>query len=226
MHKPSILIVILLSIITAKSFAQNCTFYFPSKKGSELGYTYYSKPGKVESSSKILIADKKESNGRIMIDIAAESFDAKGKSTLKFNYSAWCDGDNFFIDMRSALASMNLQELGEFKITTSDMEFPSKMSPGQKLKDASIKLSMEGPIPVSMSTDITNRKVESLEKITTPAGTFDCVKISYDMFSVVSIIKTEGHVTEWYAQEVGLVRSETYNKKNKLLGINELTNIK
>lgn len=226
MTKTSIFFVILLSIVTGKTPAQNCTYYFPSEVGSELGYTYCSKPGKVESSSKLVIANKTVSNGRTTIDIASEIFDAKGKSELKFNYTAWCDGDNFFIDMRSALASMNLKELGELKITTADLEFPSNMSPGQKLKDASIKLSMEGPIPMGMSTKITNRMVESIEKITTPAGTFDCVKISYDMFSVASIIKTEGHAVEWYAPDVGLVKSETYNKKNKLLGINELTSIK
>ena len=206
--------------------AQDCTFYFPTEKGTELVYTYFSKPGKLESSSKQTIVGKDDSAGKLKLEISSESFDAKGNPVFKFNYSVWCDGETFFVDMRNALASMNLKELGEFKIQTTDMQFPSKLTPGQQLKDASITMNMEGPVPMGISTSITNRKVEALEKVTTPAGKFDCVKISYDMLSKVSIVKTEGHVIEWFAPNVGLIRSETYNKKNKLIGINELTSLK
>ena len=203
--------------------AQDCTLYFPSDEGKELTYSWFSKPGKVESSSKIKILKKEYNGTNLKIDVAAESFDAKGKSTLAFNYSVWCDGTNFYLDMRSALGSMNLTELQGFKIETTDMEFPASLSPGQALKDASIRLSMEGPVPINMNTNITNRKVESFEKVTTPAGTFDCFKISYDSFSKFSIVKSELRTVEWYAPDIGLVRSESYNKKNKLTGINELT---
>lgn len=121
---------------------------------------------------------------------------------------------------------MNLTELEGFRIESTDMQFPSGMTVGQQLKDASIQLSLDGPVPVNMVSNISNRKVESRESVTTPAGTFDCYKISYDLFSKVSIVKTEGRVVEWYAPGVGLVRSESYNKKDKLLGFNELTGLK
>jgi hypothetical protein len=206
--------------------AQNCTLYFPSDEGSELTYTWYSKPGKAESSSKLTVIKKDETGGKVKMDIAAESFDAKGNSQMKFNYAVWCDGEVFYIDMRNALGSMNLPELEGFKIETTDMQFPAGMIAGQQLKDASIHLSLEGPVPMNLVTNITNRRVEARESVTTPAGTFDCYKISYDMFSKVSIVKTEGRVLEWYAPNVGLVRSESYNKKNKLMGFNELTSAK
>lgn len=220
-------IVLLIAVIACTTYlsAQDCTLYFPSREGTELGYTYYSKPGKAESSSKIKIVSKDQSGGKLKMDIAAETFDAKGKPALAFNYAVWCDGEYFCIDMRSALGSMNLTELQGFKIETTDMQFPSKMNPGQKLGDASIQLSLEGPVPMNMVTNITNRMVESRESVTTPAGTFDCYKITYDTFSKVSIVKTEGRVVEWYAPNVGMVRSETYNKKDKLLGFNELTSM-
>jgi hypothetical protein len=220
--------VLLIAIVSCTMFliAQDCTVYFPTEEGTELGYTYFSKPGKVESSSKMKIISTNNSGGKLKMDIAAETFDAKGKPSIAFNYAVWCDGENFCIDMRSALGSMNLTELEGFKIETTDMQFPSKLNPGQQLSDASIQLSLEGPVPMNMVTNITNRKVESKESVTTPAGTFDCYKITYDMFSKISIVKTEGRVVEWYAPNVGMVRSETYNKKDKLLGFNELTSLK
>jgi hypothetical protein len=221
-------LVLLVAIILCTTFlrAQDCTLYFPSEEGSEMGYTYYSNSGKAESSSKLKITRKDLSGDKLKLDIAAETFDAKGKPALAFNYAVWCDGEYFCMDMRSALGQMNLTELEGFKIETSDLKFPAKMTPGQQLGDASIQLSLDGPMPMNMVTNITNRKVDSRESITTPAGTFDCYKITYDTFSKMSIIKNEGRVVEWYAPDVGLVRSETYNKKNKMLGYNELTSLK
>jgi len=35
----------------------------------------------------------------------------------------------------------------------------------------------------------------------------------------------EGTSTEWYSENVGMVRSESYSKKGKLLGYSELTKL-
>lgn len=218
-------ILFALMALTCFVSAQECTLYFPSEAGTELVYTFFSKPGKVQSSSKQTIIGKDDSGGKLKLDISSENFDDKGSSVFKFNYSVWCDGQTFYVDMRSTLASMELKDLESFRIETTDMQFPAKLTPGQQLKDALITLKTEGPVPMGISTSITNRKVEALEKVTTPAGTFDCAKISYNVLSKVSVVKTESHVVEWYAPNVGLIRSETFNKKDKLTGINELTSL-
>ena len=75
-----------------------------------------------------------------------------------------------------------------------------------------------------MRIDVTDRKVEALEKITTPAGTFDCMKITSVCFTKM-LIKSETEMTDWYAPNVGLVRSETY-QRGKLLTFSELTDLK
>lgn len=60
-----------------------------------------------------------------------------------------------------------------------------------------------------------NREYEKNEKVTTPAGTFDASKITFD-FDVYKDKKTVTYSgVEWYAAEAGIVRSETYS--NKLL---------
>jgi hypothetical protein len=215
-----------LSFMAGTLTAQDCVFYFPSEVGTKVGYNYYSKPGKLEGTSTLLVTDRKTENGNLKLDIRATVFDTHEDTTISFNYAVWCDGDNFFIDMRSFLGSMNLTELGDFKITSTDMELPARMTPGQQLKDASFTLEMTGPIPVTMSSTITNRKVDALEKVTTPAGTFDCIKVSYDTFSKVAFIKTEGRTVEWYTPDIGIVRSEYYDKKGKVTSIHELSFVK
>ncbi len=206
--------------------AQNCVFYFPSEVGTRVGYNYYSKPGKLEGSSTLLVTDRSTENGNLKLDIKATVFDTHEDTTITFDYAVWCDGDNFYIDMRSFLGSMNITELGEFKITSADMVLPAGMSPGQQLKDASFTLEMTSPIPVTMTSNITNRKVDAIEQVTTPAGTFECVKVSYDTFSKVAFIKTEGRTVEWYTPNIGIVRSEYYDKKGRVTSIHELSYVK
>jgi len=77
---------------------------------------------------------------------------------------------------------------------------------------------------MNMTISITNRKVEAVENVTTPAGTFECYKISYDIATKMMInVKMKG--TEWYAKNVGLVKSESYNNDGKLMGSNLLTGL-
>lgn len=220
----SLFSVILISAGFQMTFAQDCTFYSPSEPGTELVLTTYSKPGKVKSSVKQVTAGKKVVDGQTRLDVISESFDAKGKSLGKGSFEVWCDGGHFYLDMRSMLSSMNLGEMGEAKIEAGNLEFPASPTPGQQLEDAFITVTMQGPIPINVRIDVTDRKVEALEKITTPAGTFDCMKITSVCFTKM-LIKSETEMTDWYAPNVGLVRSETY-QRGKLLTFSELTDLK
>jgi hypothetical protein len=67
-----------------------------------------------------------------------------------------------------------------------------------------------------------NRKVEALESITTPAGTFECYKLTYDM-EIKSMIKMTVKATQWVARNVGAVKTESFDKNGKLVGYSLLT---
>ena len=43
--------------------------------------------------------------------------------------------------------------------------------------------------------------------------------------STKMMIRIKNKSKEWYAEDVGMVRSETYNKRGKLMGYSELTKI-
>ena len=82
---------------------------------------------------------------------------------------------------------------------------------------------MGGTVIMNMFVNITNRKVEGKESVTTPAGTFDCFKITYDIETKFGV-KIERNAIEWIAKNVGTVRSESY-KGDKLEGYTELTKL-
>ena len=69
---------------------------------------------------------------------------------------------------------------------------------------------------------MTEGKCLAEENITVEAGTFRCYKVSQKTNSSVMGIKTEGITLTWYAKGVGAVKTETYDKKDKLLSTQEL----
>jgi len=78
---------------------------------------------------------------------------------------------------------------------------------------------------MTMVVKIYDRKVEAIEDMTTPAGTFSCYKMTSTietktMFTV--IVKS----TDWMAKKVGSVRSETFDKNGNLTGYSVLTSMK
>lgn len=55
------------------------------------------------------------------------------------------------------------------------------------------------------------------EMVNTPAGDFECVKIQTESEGNVMLFSEKEYATYWYAKGVGLVKSEIYTKRGKLL---------
>jgi len=103
------------------------------------------------------------------------------------------------------------------------------LSVGQTLKNASLKgEGASGPLAIVINMLISNRKVESQEKLTIPAGTFDAYKISSDMNMETKMglgVKMDFHTISYRAPGVLWdLKSETY-RKGKLMATTELTKI-
>jgi len=115
----------------------------------------------------------------------------------------------------------------DLEINGTSLEMPSYDSKiGTNLKDGNLdmKIGADGVMPIKMSILMTNRKVEGKEQMTTEAGTFDCIVMSQNIKTKM-MISIESNTKDWYAENVGLVRSESYNKKGKLTGYSVLTKL-
>lgn len=202
--------------------ADECSLYAPAKEGSEMEYKSYSDNDKLTGVNRTkVLAVRKTVTGQ-EVEIKSESFDKKEKAVGSSTYVVACENGNFAIDMRTMITQEQMSAFKDSKVTieADKLDIPSNPQVGQALKNGSVKMTAvsEGsPITMKLAITITNRKVAALEDITVPAGTFKCVKITYDAESkLLFTIKTKG--AEWYAKDIGLVRSESYNTKDKLQG--------
>lgn len=227
--KLKLLITLIFAGFVSFAFTQECKMYFPADEGTEIEITNYDKKDKVSGTNVQKIIRKEVDGDNLTLGIYQETHDEKGELVGSGEFEIRCEEGTFYVDMRSYLddKTMSAYEGMELAVETSDMEMPSDMSVGQTLPDASITavISNQGIKMITMTINITNRTVEAIEDITTPAGTFECYKLTYDIHTKM-MFKIEAHAVEWLSEDVGQVRTESYNKKGKLQSYSVLTGLK
>ena len=221
--------IAVFAFLTATAFSQECTVYFPLDEGAEVEMKNYDKKGKLESTYTQKIEEKEGDGDNLNITILQKIYDDKGEFVHEGRFGMRCEDGNFYVDMRSFLdeEAMKAYEGMEMQVESKDMAIPANLSVGESLPDANITIgiSNQGIKLMTMTVDITERKVEAQEDVTTPAGTFNCYKMSYHISTKMGI-RISGNATEWLARDVGIVKSENYNKKGKLQSYTLLTGLK
>jgi hypothetical protein len=209
--------------------AQNCPMYYPDRENAQLEYKQYDKKGGLTGSSIQKITGIKKSAGSTEVEVTSESFDAKGKSLGSMQLVARCEGGIYYIDMKNLMGQQSMEAYKdmEMNIEGGNLEIPSSLKAGDLLKNGDMKMSFSsgGMTIMNITINVSNRKVDAVENLTTPAGTFECYKISFDIATKMMVnVKAKG--IEWYARDVGMVKSESYSADGKLMGSNVLTSLK
>ncbi len=219
-----IITIALLWHVTALK-AQECRAYIPYEEGTMTELTHYDKKGRVTGLVKQQVKAV-EHNGNASSFTVHQIFETPGskEEPVESEVTFKCVDGVFYLDMSGYLnqEQMDAYKDMEVKLTMDEIDIPSSYKVGQTLKDGSIRMEVTGaPIPINITVSVVNRKVEAEEQVKTPAGTFDCVKISQDVVTK-SIMNMTVSSVEWYAEGVGVVRTETL-RKGKLMGYSELT---
>ncbi|MCW5517899.1 hypothetical protein [Muriicola sp. Z0-33] len=217
----SLLALCVLLFIIMPINAQDCSKYYPLEEGTTFQITNYEKKDKVAGVIDYVV---KSSSGDSAI-LSYEMRDDKGEVFMSSEYGIICKDDGIAIDFKSLMSPgvMNQYKDMEVDISGTDLVLPNNLSPGQQLPDADILMNVSvPPMNMKLTVKMLNRNVEANETVTTPAGTFDCVVITYDHETKMGM-KISGKAKQWFAEDVGMVKSESYNKKGKLIGSSVLT---
>lgn len=227
---------ILLSLIVVIIFtklnyvvAQNCNNYFLIEKGKKIEMQNFNHKDKLQGTTIQTVVSNEANADGFVATMQTQSLDEKGKELANGTFTYTCNKGVFYVDMRNMIdaKTMSAYKDMEMKIEGNNLEMPSTLTVGQSLKDAnmSVIISNQGFKMMSIDIKITNRKVEAQESITTPAGTFNCMKITYNVATKM-MFSFDTNVTEWIAPNVGTVKNETYDSKGKKLGYSILNSIK
>ena len=142
-------------------------------------------------------------------------FNEKGKELTNAEGTYKCEGGNFSVDMKAMLPGDQSRAMKDMEVKTNNatLNYPSTLIVGSKLADNEFTADTYtgGMKLMSMTLKVTDRKVEGKENITTPAGTFECYKITSNQ-NIKAIFNMNIQTTEWFSPNIGVIKTESYRK--------------
>ncbi len=219
-------VLIYLTVISSFiGFAQDCNSYFAMEEGVTSQITSYDKKDRPVAIVDYKITDVRNENGAKIAKITSTIKDEKGELMATSDYDITCKGDKISIDFKSMMSPQLVEQYKDmdFEITGNNIEIPNNLSVGDKLPDSNMEMNMKmAGMNMKMNVAMTGRSVTGKETVTTPAGTFDCVVITYTSEFKMGMTKS-GTAKQWLSKGVGMVKQEDYNGNGKLTSSSLLT---
>ena len=221
-----ILSLIFLSSMPAK--AQNCAGYYYLTKNATVVMSNYDRKDKINSTVTYKINNVSNNNDGVSASFESVVVDEKGKTISNSKGQYKCADGKIYVDASVSMPAGQMEAYKNMEITANEgfIEYPSSMQDGQQLPDASFKMTVsnKGAVFSNITYKQVNRKVTGKEKIATTAGSWDCWKITSESQFKATIGDSNFGIpinmisTEWFAPGFGIVKTETANKNNKLMG--------
>ena len=218
--------VSLVLLIGTSAFSQNCSDFYFLQNNKTIEMTISNKKGKETGKVTYMISDVAKKGSVTSAIVKSDFVDKNGKSISKATNVIQCDNGNLMMDMKMFIPSTQQAQMGDISATgtVSYLEYPGNMKEGDALKDASFAMDFKSVSGLGghISMDMTKRKVEGRETVTTPAGTWNCFKITYHskmIFKMGIGIPMNMDVTEWWAPGFGVVKTESDSGKTEITAI-------
>lgn len=221
-------IICFLSVQIGNAQSQ-CSKYYPLEDGASFQYTNYNGKGKLEGKVDYTVTNVTDSGDTTSATMNMKYQDHKGKEIMVSDYGFTCEGEVVRIDFQSLMNQQMMQQFAavEVKVTGTDIELPNDLNVGQELADASVNVAADmGGMTMNINVETINRKVEKMEKVSTPAGDFDCVVIYSENKTKMSMMGNKIFPSRvWLAEGIGMVKQESFNQKGKLTTSTVLTQL-
>ena len=202
--------------------------YFCTTQGTELHYVNYDEAGQSLSNETVTVYNVVKNASGESAQYLAKIVTNKTKNNTSYTLYNWnydgnvttCQEDLMYgpyIKSDSDPAkydSKARQAMAEELKLKGDNSFTIKKhaSAGESIPDRTYSLISN---MLKNEINISGAAYMGEEKVSTTAGKFDCIKISYLKRTKI-VLKTETvRVTEWYAEGIRLVKSESYNTKGE-----------
>src|SRR5690606_29692603 len=209
-------ILTLLFLVSTLTLQAQCNSFFPMKENVKYQYDHFDKKEKLSLRTIQWFKDVQGSGNTMNATMVQEMIDVKKDDLIGSSESAWkCDDGTLHFEINNmSFAGQPQANMGgsgmTMDVTGDQMDIPNNFKVGETLKDLTyqIKTAVDGMPMINKSVDVKNRKVEAKESVTTPAGNYDCFKVSFTTTSAGGIGSGTIKTLIWYAKGVGMVKSE------------------
>ena len=233
--KVKVLYTALISLFAGTVMAQDCTFFFPQAEGTVWVRKGYDAKGNLQTVMSYKVDDVETLPTGMEVEADYVYTNPSGTVVNKGDVKAYCQNGEFFMDSQETLSSPGLvSEMStNVDLTENFINYPNPYAAdfdkdNVYFDEASVKIYDKKDRKNRKDMSIYDREFIKIESITTPAGTFDCAKVKYKLAtrSPKSKETLTGYGYEWYSPNVGLVRTEQFDKNNVLQSYTVLEELK
>ncbi len=225
--------VFILIISSCMLMAQDdCMYFFPSNEGAVLVTRNYDAKGTLLSTTTYQVNNMDQPVTGSAIGIVFKITNSKGRLIDSGNLNARCDDGIFYMTMTNRILSPDAIKMLEkdTELVGDFLDYPDSfgdLNGGNfKMSGGQFTIQSKKDKKIFAHIDVFGRRYEKNEKITTPAGTFDAAKVTFNFTITKNKKKTVYKGVEWYAVNAGIVRSETYDENGNLQNYSVLTILK
>ena len=240
-------LLLVLLLCGLKMSAQESVFFAPDPANARWSYIEYDADGD-QQAVVFQSVEKMEGdavNGKVRIRLELIKPSAPKDTVKSMVFYRFKDGE-YMVDMSALFEEDFLADILESaaKEESEELSEEKKKEAVEAMKNQ-IKISGEirgiprypkvGKLPdyefqmkfsiINMKVNGEQRKISRIEKLTTPAGTFDCFVLEETVTTRAMMQKEVEKTISWYAHGVGLVKEASYDKNGKLQSSTVLNNI-
>lgn len=221
------LAIIFILSLPFKLLAQSdCNPYYLLEEGRKWTSANYNAKDKYQGKQSYEVKSISQEGNKLTAKVMLVSYDKKDKVVMEKEVEFVCENGVVELDMSKYMPEETMESFKEMDV---DVKFdavtiPENLEVGQYLEDGGIDMTINGPMKMNMSIKIQDRKVMAKENVEVPAGTYDAYKIN-SIVKFDAMVTRESKTIDWVAKNVGVVRTELYDKKGKLNSYTVLTEI-
>lgn len=207
-------------ILSTAGFSQD--LFYSIAPGHKLSYKIVDDKGALYGTYDLITKASKGTPEDGEVTFIYNYFNAKGETLFKKNDYLMRveskDGERkaHFENLSQTMKTQDYMIKGDVSTLNSEMKV------GSELPESYIKVCI-GFITTKMY--VKERKCVAMEEITTPAGTFECYKLTERQVVKFMGYNTDDYLISWYAAGIGCVKQEIYDEDAKLRLVHELQKI-
>ena len=208
-------VLFLISVILTVSGVSAQNMFFLTKEGVTLEYANLNNKGNADSFTRMTIQNVEGSGNNLIVNYISTVLNKNHKpvGSIDVPYKVTIVNGVVEMDMTSYAPAGSE---GVIEIEGDKFRIPSNLSPGDKLDDVHFTVTINMVIKIRTEISLSEQECLSIEDITVPAGTFKCHKLTQTNTTTAMRRTMVTKSISWYADGIGMIKSETYDAKDKL----------
>lgn len=213
----SVLSILLLFSLFHEGSSQVCSSFYLMQQNRNIQFAQTSNKGISNGSIQITTSVQREKDNVLSSMLHTSLLNRDGRQVGSGLYKVTCNNGVLMVDMAMFIPRQQAEQFNKNQAVikkNSLLEYPAKMRTDDQLKDGHFLMEIDNNgVQQILQLEISNRRVTGTEKISTKAGSFDCVTITYQVKLNVQtgpiVIPLNFNATEWFAPGFGTIKTQS-----------------